>query len=131
MWVQSLGQEDSLEKCMATHSSILSWGVQWTEEPGGHGPRGHKESDTTEMTWHMCKECRDSQDGNPLVEKAAGPPGLLPAEHDMGRRETQPGRARPERPSQREAWARRPHCKDSVPATHFSGVAFFLFFFLI
>ena len=78
MWVQSLGQEDSLEKCMATHSSILAWGVQWTEEPGGHGPRGHKESDTTEMTWHMCKECRDSQDGNPLVEKAAGPPGLLP-----------------------------------------------------
>ena len=63
MWVQSLGQ-DSLEKCMATHSSILAWGVQWTEEPGGHGPRGHKESDTTEMTWHMCKECRDSQDGS-------------------------------------------------------------------
>jgi len=55
-------------------------------------------------------------------------PGLLPAEHDTGRHETQPGRARPERPSQREAWARRPHCKDSVPATHFSGSAFFLFF---
>ena len=34
-WVQSLGQEDPLEKEMATHSSILAWRVQWTEEPGG------------------------------------------------------------------------------------------------
>ena len=35
MWVQSLGQEDSLEKEMATHSSILAWRIPWTEEPGG------------------------------------------------------------------------------------------------
>ena len=34
-WVQSLGQEDPLEKEMATHSSILAWRVSWTEEPGG------------------------------------------------------------------------------------------------
>ena len=34
-WVWSLGQEDSLEKGMATHSSILVWRVPWTEEPGG------------------------------------------------------------------------------------------------
>ena len=33
--VQSLGQEDPLEEGMATHSSILSWEVPWTEEPGG------------------------------------------------------------------------------------------------
>ena len=33
-WVQSLGQEDLLEKEMATHSSILAWKIQWTEEPG-------------------------------------------------------------------------------------------------
>ena len=32
--VQSLGQEDPLEKEMATHSSILSWEILWTEEPG-------------------------------------------------------------------------------------------------
>ena len=38
--VQSLGREDSLEKRMATHSSILAWRILWTEEPGG-GPRGH------------------------------------------------------------------------------------------
>ena len=34
-WVQSLGWEDSLEKDMATHSSILAWRIPWTEEPGG------------------------------------------------------------------------------------------------
>ena len=33
--VQSLGQEDSLEQEMATLSSILSWEIPWTEEPGG------------------------------------------------------------------------------------------------
>ena len=34
-WVRSLGREDSLEKGMATHSSILAWRIPWTEEPGG------------------------------------------------------------------------------------------------
>ena len=34
-WVQSLGQEDLLEKEMATHSRILAWEIPWTEEPGG------------------------------------------------------------------------------------------------
>ena len=34
-WVQSLGQEDPLEKGMATHSSILAWVIPWTEESGG------------------------------------------------------------------------------------------------
>ena len=35
MWVQSLGQEDPLEKEITTHSSILAWEISWTEEPGG------------------------------------------------------------------------------------------------
>ena len=34
-WVRSLGQEDPLEKRLATHSSILAWRIPWTEEPGG------------------------------------------------------------------------------------------------
>ena len=34
MQVQNVGQEDPLEKGMATHSSILSWRIPWTEEPG-------------------------------------------------------------------------------------------------
>ena len=33
--IQSLGQEDPLEKEMATHYSILAWKIPWTEEPGG------------------------------------------------------------------------------------------------
>ena len=33
--VQSLGQEDPLEKEMATHSNILAWEIPWLEEPGG------------------------------------------------------------------------------------------------
>ena len=35
MHVRSVGQEDPLEKGMATHSSILAWRIPWTEEPGG------------------------------------------------------------------------------------------------
>ena len=34
-WVQSLGQEDPLEKEMATHSNLLAWRIPWTEESGG------------------------------------------------------------------------------------------------
>ena len=34
-WVQSLGQEDPLERGMANHSSILVWRIPWTEEPSG------------------------------------------------------------------------------------------------
>ena len=47
-WVWSLGQEDSLEKEMATHSSILAWEISWSEEPGRLQSMGsQKESDTT------------------------------------------------------------------------------------
>ena len=38
--VQSLGQEDLLEKGMATHSSLLAWKIPWMEEPGGLQPMG-------------------------------------------------------------------------------------------
>ena len=51
-WVQSLGQEDPLEKGMATHSSILAWRIPWSEEPSGlqHGvaKQGCKGLDMTE-----------------------------------------------------------------------------------
>ena len=33
--LRCLGQEDPLEKGMATHSSVLAWRIPWTEEPGG------------------------------------------------------------------------------------------------
>ena len=49
---------------MATHSSILTWRVPWTEEPGGlYSPQGHKESDMTEATEHagiMCVRVSDN-----------------------------------------------------------------------
>ena len=44
--VRSLGQEDSLEERIATHSSILAWKISWTEKSGG--PWGFKKLDTTE-----------------------------------------------------------------------------------
>ena len=47
-WVQSPGQEDPLEKGMATQSSVLAWRTPWTEEPGGLQSMGQKESDVTE-----------------------------------------------------------------------------------
>ena len=47
---QSLGGEDPLERGMETHSSILAWGIPWTEQPGGYSPWGCKESDRTEAT---------------------------------------------------------------------------------
>ena len=47
--VRSLGQEDPLEKGMATHSSILAWRIPWTEKPGGlQSIELLKELDTTE-----------------------------------------------------------------------------------
>ena len=47
MLVTSLGREDPLEKEMATHSSILAWEIQGTEEPGGVQSMESQESDTT------------------------------------------------------------------------------------
>jgi hypothetical protein len=47
-WVQFLGQEDLLEKGMATRPRILAWRVPWTEEPGRIQSMGFKELDTTD-----------------------------------------------------------------------------------
>ena len=49
-WVRFLGWEDPLKKRMATHSSILAWGIPRTEEPGGRSTvHGVTELDTTEQ----------------------------------------------------------------------------------
>ena len=49
-WVWSLGQEDLLEKGMATHSSNLAWKIPWTERSlVGYSPWGCKESDVSEV----------------------------------------------------------------------------------
>ena len=51
--LQSLGQENPLEKGMATHSHILAWRIPRTEKPGRLQSMGHRELDTTEqLTLH-------------------------------------------------------------------------------
>ena len=66
-WVWSLGQEDLLEKGMATHSSILAWRIPWTEEPDGLQSTGsqrvrHNWATNTFTLWkivrHACKEAQ-------------------------------------------------------------------------
>ena len=55
-WVQSLGQEDPLEKEMATHSSILAWKIPWTEESGRlQFMESQKESDMTQLPKNLTK----------------------------------------------------------------------------
>ena len=54
-WVQSLGWEDSLEKGMATHSSILAYRIPWTEEPGGLLPTGlQSRARLKRLSMHTC-----------------------------------------------------------------------------
>ena len=50
IWAQSLGWEDPLEEGMTTHSSVLAWRIQWTEEPGGLQPIGSPRVKQIEMT---------------------------------------------------------------------------------
>jgi len=52
MLVRSLGQEDPLEKEMATHFSLLAQEIPWTEEPGRFQSRGLQKSQTQLMTKH-------------------------------------------------------------------------------
>ena len=49
-WIQSLGQEDPLEKEIATHSSILDWKIPWKEEPGRLQSMGLKRVGHKRMT---------------------------------------------------------------------------------
>ena len=52
-WIQSLMQEDPLEKEMAAHPSILAWEIPWTEEPGGLQSTGPQRVRHTAVTEHM------------------------------------------------------------------------------
>ena len=52
-WVQSLSQEDPLEKRMAIHSSILAWRIPRTEKTGGLHSLGHEQSGSTEQLTHF------------------------------------------------------------------------------
>ena len=54
MGVQSLGQEDPLEKEMATHSSILAWEIPWMERPGQLQSMVSQKSQTRLSNGHLC-----------------------------------------------------------------------------
>ena len=61
MPVPSLGPEGLLEKGMAAHSSILAWGIPWTEESGGL-QWGHKEQNMTErLSLSLSHSCKQGQ----------------------------------------------------------------------
>ena len=60
-WVQFLSWEDPLEKEMATHSSILTWRIPWTEEPGRLQSMRSQESDTTYGLNHHHHHHTDTQ----------------------------------------------------------------------
>ena len=88
MWetgIRSLGQEDPLEKKMATHSSILAWKIPWTEEPGGLQSMGSLRVDMTErLHFHFSLSCIGEGNGNPPSVLAwripgTGEPGRLPS----------------------------------------------------
>ena len=66
-WVRSLGQEDPLEKGMATLSGVLAWRIPGTEEPGGYTVHGVAKSDMTErLHFHFSLSCIGEGNGNPL-----------------------------------------------------------------
>ena len=68
--VQSLGQEDPLEKEMATHSSTLAWKIPWTEEPG------RLQSAAAAKSLQLCPTLCDHIDGSPPGSPV---PGILQA----------------------------------------------------
>ena len=69
-WVWSLGQEDSLEKGMATHSSILAWRIPWTEEPGRLQSMGSQKvrHDWATFTFTCCPEAGAGSSSRHLLQ---------------------------------------------------------------
>ena len=68
--VQSLGREDPLEKVMATHSSILAWGIPWTEKSGGLQSIGLQRVGHNLVT-HTCTFKGDSREFHGLFQLLA------------------------------------------------------------
>ena len=64
IWIQSLGWENPMEEGMATHSSILAWGIPMDRRSWWASPWGHKESDTAEQLstaqGHVTHKSRDN-----------------------------------------------------------------------
>ena len=79
MWVWSLGVQDTLEKGMATHSSILVWRMLWTERNlVGYSPWGCKELDTTAVTAPSTREAQGTGKPEGPSTLAGGPEACVP-----------------------------------------------------
>ena len=84
-WFRSLGQEDPLEKGMATQSSILTWRTSWTEEPGGLQSMGSKRVTRDWITNTMEWRAHNLGTSNPLrgIQDSSSPhkfpKSILPA----------------------------------------------------
>ena len=76
-WVQSLGWEDTLEKEMATHSSILAWRIPWTEEPGGLQFTGSQRVGHDWATFSSLQDKPGGSDGKRICQWC-GRPGSIP-----------------------------------------------------
>ena len=81
IWVQSLGQEDPLEKELVTHSSFLAWRISWTESLAGYSSWDHKVLDTTErptftFTFLVGNKWRERKTGNILLLLLSASSGL-------------------------------------------------------
>ena len=66
MWVRSLGEEDSPEKEMATHSNILAWKIPWTEDPGGLQSMGVTKS-WTRLSTHTSQRVEHKHAQHPYL----------------------------------------------------------------
>ena len=79
MWVRSLGLQDTLERGMATHSSILVWRMLWTERNlAGYSPWGCKELGTTEVAAPSTWEAQGTGKPEGPSTLAGGPEACVP-----------------------------------------------------
>ena len=99
-WVQSLGQEDPLEKGMATHSSIRAWRIPWTEEPGRLQSKGSQRVRHDWATWLslllLWKSIRTSWKFK--VNRNLCPPGRRVQVYFLGTRKSRISRCKKTRP---------------------------------
>ena len=69
MQFRSLGQEDSLEEEMTTHSSILAWKIPWMEEAGGYSPQGIKDPERTACVHTHTPKGREADPAKPQCKR--------------------------------------------------------------
>ena len=79
-WVQFLGQEDTLEKGMTTHSSILAWRIPWTEEPGSLQSMGSQRVRHKQVTKQTAQRFQTDTQDKLIVEMSQACSAVLRAQ---------------------------------------------------